>query len=174
MSGDILKCPSQYSGFLMTWMEVACWSKILCEYVYCRLWGSQLMFCLLHFFYFFCCTSTLHVFIDFPTCLSTYAFVYFCAPGSHRQDTSSARSRMLCRQSENGRQTSTTWSSFLVLNASFMHSGGVALDGDLQGGWDVCFQCYQPKACIAFSKIFYCTFKCLSKYDTRVIEFLKN
>ncbi len=24
-----------------------------------------------------------------------------------------------------------------------MHSGGVALDGDLQGGWDVPFQCYQ-------------------------------
>ncbi len=27
---------------------------------------------------------------------------------------------------------------------------------------------------LAFSKIFYCTFKCLSKYDTRVIKYLKN
>ncbi len=42
----------------------------------------------------------------FPTCLSTYVFAYLCTP---RQDTSSACSRTLCRQSENGRQTSTTW-----------------------------------------------------------------
>ncbi len=31
---------------------------------------------------------------------------------------------------------------------AYMHSGGVALDGDLQGGWDICFQCYQAKVSI--------------------------
>ncbi len=29
-----------------------------------------------------------------------------------------------------------------------MRSGGVALDGELQGGWDVRFQCYQAKVSI--------------------------
>ncbi len=53
------------------------------------------------------------VLIVFSTCLLTYVFAYLCAPCSRRHDTSSVRSLTLCRQRENGRQTSTTRSSFL-------------------------------------------------------------
>ncbi len=46
-----------------------------------------------------------------------------------------------------------------------MCSGGVALEGDLQGGWDVHFQCYQDK--FSIFQISYYTFKCWLKHASQ-------
>ncbi len=124
------------------------------------------------------------VLIVFPTCLSTYVLAYLYAPCSRRHDTSSsARSRTLCRQSKNGRQTSTNLPSwyfstftncykvFSPMNDTWcspaVHSSvermcvqGRGFGWRLQGGWDVRFQCYQ--AISAFSEISNSIFKAIA------------
>jgi len=101
--------------------------------------------------------------IEFPT-------------GSRRQDVSSARSGTLCRQSKNGWQTSTTWSSFLILyyftncTIKFSHLWIITSlvvwfvwvwawlwTANCRTGGTFTFSAIKLK--LAFSKMSYCTFK---------------